>query len=152
MIVHVPVSARSRPTGRGPERFSAAAADIARLTTRARRGFAATLPYFALPYLALPCLALLAFTAPAHAGDPVAGLGKSAICASCHGPLGLSPVPTYPNLAGQNPLYLDYALRLYRSGERRGEQAGMMYTVAQALSDTDIADLSAYYAALPRPD
>lgn len=147
MIVHVPVSARSRPTGRGPERFSAAAADIARVTTRARRGFAATLPYFALA-----CVALLAFTAPSHAGDPVAGLGKSAICASCHGPLGLSPVPTYPNLAGQNPLYLDYALRLYRSGERRGEQAGMMYTVAQALSDTDIADLSAYYAALPRPD
>ena len=84
--------------------------------------------------------------------DATAGLAKSAICASCHGPLGLSPVPTYPNLAGQNRLYLDYALRLYRSGERRGDQAGMMYTVAQALSDTDIGDLAAYYASLPRPD
>jgi cytochrome c553 len=139
MIVHVPVSARGRPTGRGPERFAVAAAGAARL--------AAT-----LLATTLPCVALLALTAPAHAGDPVAGLGKSAICASCHGPLGLSPVPTYPNLAGQNQLYLEYALRLYRSGERRGDQAGMMYTVAQALSDTDIADLSAYYAALPRPD
>jgi cytochrome c553 len=97
-------------------------------------------------------IAAVAFAAPALAGDPAAGLEKSAICASCHGPLGLSPVPTYPNLAGQNPLYLDYALRLYRSGERRGEQAGMMYTVAQALSDADIADLAAYYSDLPRPD
>lgn len=97
-------------------------------------------------------LAALGLAAPAHAGDAAAGLAKSAICASCHGPLGLSPVPTYPNLAGQNRLYLEYALRLYRSGERRGDQAGMMYTVAQALSDTDIADLAAYYADLPRPD
>ena len=97
-------------------------------------------------------LAAFGFVAPAHAGDAAEGLAKSAICASCHGPLGLSPVPTYPNLAGQNRLYLEYALRLYRSGERRGDQAGMMYTVAQALSDTDIADLAAYYADLPRPD
>jgi len=97
-------------------------------------------------------LAVFGLAAPAHAGDAAEGLAKSAICASCHGPLGLSPVPTYPNLAGQNRLYLEYALRLYRSGERRGDQAGMMYTVAQALSDTDIADLAAYYADLPRPD
>ncbi|MFM9861618.1 c-type cytochrome [Pseudoxanthobacter sp. M-2] len=110
----------------------------------------------ALPTLLSACAALglaaFGLAAPAHAGDAAAGLAKSAICASCHGPLGLSPVPTYPNLAGQNRLYLEYALRLYRSGERRGDQAGMMYTVAQALSDTDIADLAAYYADLPRPD
>jgi cytochrome c553 len=91
----------------------------------------------------------LAAVVPAGAGDLSAGLQKSAICASCHGPLGLSPVPSYPNLAGQNVLYLDYALRRYRDGERRGEQSGMMYTVAQALTDTDIADLAAYYASLP---
>jgi cytochrome c553 len=112
---------------------------------------------FARPRRFHPAAAAFAFAvllpfAPAEAADPAAGLAKSAICASCHGPLGLSPVPTYPNLAGQNALYLEYALRLYRSGERRGEQAGMMYTVAQALTDTDIADLAAYYAALPRPD
>lgn len=103
----------------------------------------------------LPAAAVLALVlsgVAAEAADPAEGLAKSAICASCHGPLGLSPVPTYPNLAGQNALYLEYALRLYRSGERRGEQAGMMYTVAQALSDADIGNLAAYYASLPRPD
>jgi cytochrome c553 len=77
-----------------------------------------------------------------------AGFGKAALCASCHGPAGISPVPTYPNLAGQNELYLAYALRRYRSGEREGEQAGMMFTVAQALSDEDIEDLAAYFSSL----
>lgn len=90
----------------------------------------------------------LAAFAQAASADEKTGLEKSAICASCHGPVGVSPVPTYPNIAGQNPLYLEYALRQYRSGERGGEQAGMMYTVTQALSDTDIRDLAAYYGSL----
>lgn len=96
-------------------------------------------------------LAVLAATGPAGANDPggAAGLEKSAICASCHGPVGISPVPTYPNIAGQNPLYLEYALKRYRAGERGGDQSGMMFTVTQALSDADITDLANYYASLP---
>lgn len=94
----------------------------------------------------------LALAACAAAADEQIerGLAKSAICASCHGPAGISPIPTYPNIAGQNPLYIDYALRRYKLGERRGEQAGMMYTVAQSLTDADIQDLAAYYAGLPQ--
>jgi len=84
----------------------------------------------------------------AAAADASRGLAKSAICASCHGPAGISPVPDYPNIAGQNPLYLEYALRRYRAGDRRGDQAGMMYTVTQALTDADISNLAAYYATL----
>ena len=91
---------------------------------------------------------LMDSTARAAEADPQDGFGKAALCASCHGPAGVSPVPTYPNLAGQNALYLEYALRRYRAGERRGDQSGMMYTVAQALSDDDIQDLAAYYAGL----
>jgi len=86
--------------------------------------------------------------APASASDATKGLAKAAICASCHGPVGVSPVPSYPNIAGQNPLYIEYALRRYRAGDRSGEQAGMMYTVTQALSDNDISDLAAYYGQL----
>jgi cytochrome c553 len=82
------------------------------------------------------------------AADAAKGLTKAAICASCHGPAGVSPVPGYPNIAGQNPLYLEYALRRYRAGDRHGDQAGMMFTVTQALSDADIGDLAAYYGAL----
>jgi len=90
----------------------------------------------------------LVSSAGASMAESADGLKKSAICASCHGPVGVSPNPTYPNIAGQNPLYIEYALRAYRSGERGGTQAGMMYTVTQALSDTDIKDLAAYYGSL----
>lgn len=104
-----------------------------------------------LTSLILPVLAAIAIPgfAAATGTDGAAGLEKSAICASCHGPVGISPVPTYPNIAGQNPLYLEYALKRYRAGERNGDQSGMMFTVTQALSDTDITDLANYYASLP---
>jgi cytochrome c553 len=91
---------------------------------------------------------MISSASPILASDASKGLAKAAICASCHGPVGVSPVPTYPNIAGQNPLYIEYALRRYRAGDRRGEQAGMMYTVTQALSDADISDLAEYYAQL----
>lgn len=91
---------------------------------------------------------VLCSASPTLASDASKGLAKAAICASCHGPVGISPVPTYPNIAGQNPLYIEYALRRYRAGDRSGEQAGMMYTVTQALSDADISDLAAYYGKL----
>ena len=102
-----------------------------------------------------PCLlagimavAVIGGSTEALASDASKGLAKAAICASCHGPAGISPVPGYPNIAGQNPLYLEYALRRYRAGERAGEHAGMMFTVTQALSDNDISDLAAYFGAL----
>ncbi len=98
---------------------------------------------------AITILLGIALGPEAQAGDAAAGLKKSAICASCHGPVGKSPIPTYPNIAGQNPLYIDYALQRYKAGERRGAQAGMMYTVTQALTAADIADLAAYYSSLP---
>src|SRR5262245_40787977 len=80
---------------------------------------------------------VLVWPCAAAAGDPAVGLVKSALCASCHGIVGRSPVPSYPNIAGQNALYVEYALRLYRAGKRTGDQAGMMFTAAQALSDKD---------------
>lgn len=98
-------------------------------------------------FAAVVIAAILGGSATA-AADASKGLAKSAICASCHGPAGISPVPDYPNIAGQNPLYLEYALRRYRAGDRRGDQAGMMFTVTQALTDADITNLAAYYAAL----
>jgi cytochrome c553 len=100
----------------------------------------------------IAAIAAICGSTGASASDASRGLNKAAICASCHGPAGISPVPGYPNIAGQNPLYLEYAMRRYRAGERGGEHAGMMFTVMQALSDDDISDLAAYFAALrPRP-
>ena len=80
------------------------------------------------------------------AGDAAAGKGKAATCAGCHGMNGKAMVPTYPSLAGQNAAYLEGALKAYKTQERKGYQAAIMYGMAAALSDQDIADIAAFYA------
>ncbi len=82
------------------------------------------------------------------AGDIDTGRQRAAQCASCHGINGRSPVPNYPNLAGQSALYLQYALKLYRDEQRTGGLAGLMHVQAAQLSDDDIANLATYYASL----
>lgn len=91
---------------------------------------------------------LAASAVPAQAeGDAGAGARKirSAGCIACHGRDGVSKLPEAPNLAGQVQVYLTGALQAYRSGARKNE---IMNTVAQPLSDADIADLTAYYAGI----
>ena len=92
-------------------------------------------------------LALLALTsnAPAHAGDVAAGRRKALQCQTCHGLDGLSKLPEAPHLAGQPERYLVKSLEEYRRGSRSNE---MMTIVVKELSDQDIADLAAYYAAI----
>lgn len=91
-------------------------------------------------------LAILAVAAPAGAADPAAGRRKAGqACASCHGQDGVGTMEIYPNIAGQSAFYLEKQLTEFRSGLRENEQ---MTIVAQGLSDDDITDLAAYYAAM----
>jgi cytochrome c553 len=84
--------------------------------------------------------------APAAAsGDPQLGKAKSAACVACHGEDGRGTAPNFPVLAGQYADYLAHALKQYRSGERNNV---LMAPMAAGLSDDDIADLAAYYAAM----
>lgn len=95
--------------------------------------------------------ALLAFAASsavlaAPAGDPAAGKAKAQVCAACHGADGNKTLDgTYPRLAGQYPEYLAKALHEYKSGKRKN---AIMAGQAQALTDKDIADLTAYFGSL----
>jgi cytochrome c553 len=84
----------------------------------------------------------------ALAGDAAAGKAKAAMCAGCHGANGIAISPTYPNLAGQNAPYLEAAMKAYKLKQRSGGQAAVMYGMAAALSDADIANLAAYYSSL----
>ena len=93
---------------------------------------------------AISVLALVTTHAQA-AGDPEAGKAKSATCSICHGSDGKAQISMYPRLAGQNLQYLVYAIKAYRSGERKGAMSGMMTPNVMALSDQDIEDLAAYY-------
>jgi cytochrome c553 len=98
------------------------------------------------------CLGLGMALAPgfsqAAEGDPVAGKEKTAMCAGCHGIPGYKtafPV-TYsvPKLGGQHAAYMVKALQAYKSGERSHPS---MRAVAAGLTDKDMADVAAYYAA-----
>jgi cytochrome c553 len=77
-------------------------------------------------------------------GDAAAGQGKSAICAACHGSDGNSTVPNWPKLAGQHEQYLTRQVMLIKSGAR---QVPEMMGIVPGLSDQDMADLSAFFAA-----
>lgn len=95
--------------------------------------------------LMLACCLALATTA-ASAADIVAGKVKAAVCAACHGGNGISIIPDYPNLAGQKVKYLESSIKAYRDGERKNP---IMSPMAAGLSDSDIANLAAYFASLP---
>lgn len=104
-----------------------------------------------LKHFAVAGIFALSFGIPAvaSAGDAAAGKAKAAVCAACHGQNGVSPIPTYPNLAGQHEQYLVAALKAYKAKNRSGGQAAIMQGQAAALSDADIANLAAYFASLP---
>ncbi len=80
------------------------------------------------------------------AGDAKAGRQKALQCQTCHGLDGMAKLPDAPNLAGQNEVYLIKALKDFRGGIRKNE---LMSPVTANLKDVDIADLAAYYAAIP---
>jgi cytochrome c553 len=95
--------------------------------------------------LTLAVAATVLMASPVFAGDAAAGKGKAMMCGACHGAAGISAIPTYPNLAGQKEAYLVMQLKAFKSGERNN---AIMKGMVASLSDTDMADLAAYYASL----
>lgn len=78
------------------------------------------------------------------AGDAEAGKNKSAVCGACHGADGNSAIPNFPKLAGQGTAYTVKQLKDIKSGARSvPEMAG----IVPGLSDQDMEDLAAYFAA-----
>ena len=77
-------------------------------------------------------------------GTVQAGTAKAAVCFSCHGPNGNSQNPAWPRLAGQNAVYIDEQLHLFRDGSRKNP---VMQPMAAGLSDQDIDNLAVFFAA-----
>ena len=103
--------------------------------------------------VALTALAGLASTAVAQTavtGSAPAGEKKAAMCIGCHSIPGYQAsfpeVHKVPMIAGQNAKYIASALNAYKAGDRKHPT---MKAIAVSLSDQDIADLAAYYEALP---
>jgi len=97
--------------------------------------------------VAIVCACAVVGATPAAAGgDAKAGRQKALQCQTCHGLDGQAKLPEAPNLAGQSEVYLVKALKDFRAGARQND---MMSLVVRNLKDEDIADLAAYYAAIP---
>jgi len=121
-----------------------------------------------LQALAAVCLAAVFSLAGVNAlaqdaaikGDAKAGASKNAMCIGCHGIAGYQAsfpeVYRVPMISGQTAAYIAASLNAYKKGDRKHPS---MRSIAQSLTDQDIADLSAYYSvsgvrpnAAPLPD
>lgn len=97
-----------------------------------------------LPFLGGVLLAGVVLAAPAPAQDAEAGRQVAGMCRTCHGLDGVSRLADAPTIGGEKADYLAAQLRAFREGKRQSE---MMNVVAMSLSDQQIADISAWYAA-----
>jgi cytochrome c553 len=77
-------------------------------------------------------------------GDASVGEAVATACAECHGADGNSTKPDTPSLAGQDPRYLIAATQAYKEGSR---DHSAMQSIVAPLSDDDINNVAAYYAA-----
>ena len=77
-------------------------------------------------------------------GSVDAGKAKSMTCAGCHGVDGNSVNPEWPSLAGQHAVYTARQLAAFKDGSRSNP---LMSAQAMMLSDQDMQDLAAYFAA-----
>jgi cytochrome c553 len=96
----------------------------------------------------LTLLGALGLSLDASAQNAQAGEKKAAMCIGCHG------IPDYkasfpeiyrvPMIAGQGDKYIVSALGQYKKGDRKHPT---MRAIAASLSEQDMADLAAFYAA-----
>ncbi|MDP3519846.1 MAG: c-type cytochrome [Hydrogenophaga sp.] len=102
------------------------------------------------PVVAMVTMTLATFAAQAQApaGDVKAGESKAAMCIGCHGIPGYQnsfpEIHKVPMIQGQSDKYIISALGAYKKGERKHPS---MRGIAASLSDQDMADLAAFYAA-----
>jgi cytochrome c553 len=84
----------------------------------------------------------------ARSGDAAKGKKLHEDCSQCHGAAGNMDVPDVPDLGGQNPLYIYKQLSDFKAMSRA---SSIMNDAVQTLSDRDMADLAAFYAAQKPP-
>ncbi|MBH2019849.1 c-type cytochrome [Polaromonas sp.] len=91
--------------------------------------------------------ATLASLAQDIKGDANAGQTKNSMCIGCHGIKGYQSsfpeVYKVPMISGQSAGYISAALHEYKKGDRKHPT---MRSIADTLTEQDIADLAAYYS------
>lgn len=94
-------------------------------------------------------LTLITLASPASAGD-ASHVQKliNKLCSACHGVEGNTTSPNFPKLAGQPAPYMEAQLAAFRDRTRSNQDAqDAMWGWTRTLTDQDIKDIAAYYAA-----
>jgi len=97
------------------------------------------IPLAAAALLSCAALSVSSFAA----GDAEAGKARAAVCMACHGMDGNSVNPEWPSLAGQHEDYIVAQLTAFQEGARENV---LMSPMSMGLTDTDKANLAAYYS------
>lgn len=72
-----------------------------------------------------------------------------AACMACHGPAGSgNPAAVFPRIAGQHAVYIEKALKDFRSDARSNDNAKMMRNVVSRMTDQEIAAVAQYLQGL----
>ncbi len=73
-------------------------------------------------------------------------------CSVCHGLNGHSVSPTFPNLAAQQPVYIENQLKAFKDETRSDPDAqAFMWGMASGLSDQMITEVAQYFSSQPPP-
>jgi cytochrome c553 len=75
--------------------------------------------------------------------DPSRATTRAAACESCHGTPERAPLPGTPYLAGQQYVFLETQMFLFREGLRDVPQMAGLF---RGVTDRDFADIGAYFA------
>ncbi|HUX74287.1 MAG TPA: c-type cytochrome [Steroidobacteraceae bacterium] len=108
--------------------------------------------------MSLALVACVACAAIAQAADVASQENQTKLkatidnCSVCHGLNGHSVSPTFPNLAAQQPVYIENQLNAFK-GETRGDPDAQAYMwgMASQLSAETIAELAHYFSSQPPP-
>ena len=117
-----------------------------------------TMPLLRVFPLAVVACVTLAAAGAVPAQDKMSSTDQTAqkvaasICASCHGPAGVNTSPLFPNLAGQQEMYLAAQLKAFKA-KTRGEADAhdYMWGMATLLDDSVIEGLARYYSSRKAP-
>ena len=97
--------------------------------------------------LAVSCVTAVSVQAQDIKGDAKAGEAINAMCIGCHGIKGYQAsfpeVYRVPMISGQSAKYIAAALNAYKKGDRKHPT---MRSIAETLTDQNIADLAAFYS------
>jgi cytochrome c553 len=99
-----------------------------------------------LPRVFAICLLPVVTSVAMADGSAEAGATKATTCVACHGVNGNSTNEQWPSLAGQNAAYIKAQLKDWHD-KTRLDSLNLMPAMAATLTDQDMDDLAAYFAA-----